>query len=238
MYVWKLALGVFCLTACGEEVETKETGSTAGSVTTEPTSTSTTTSTTTTSTSTTEPVLSCEDTDGDGRPNFDPKAPLIVTAGVPGPKGCVAGDEASHVVVFNGPQGGYHVDACFTAQGVPQEVFFVTKLRLVETEEQLAGGDETSDRVGVGLIEWSDETCEGYYSEARGLVDDLWATWPSLEEVCAWDAMMLEVEVEVIDYVTSRRGIDTFTLPIVLEGAEGELDCSDGTDTSTSGTAS
>ena len=78
------------------------------------------------------------------------------------------------VVVFNGPQGGYHVDACFVAEGVPQEVF-LSKLRFVESGDQIAGADETSDRVGVGLIEWSDKTCEGYYTEARGLIDDLWA---------------------------------------------------------------
>ena len=220
MQVWKLAIGVMCLIACADGTESKETGSTTGTTTTNPTTTTTTTNTTTTtSTSTTEPVISCEDTDGDGRPNFDPTAPLDVAAGVPGPDGCVASADASHVVVFNGPQGGYHVDACFTAQGVPQEVFFVTKLRFEESGEQIAGSDETSDRVGVGLIEWSDETCEGYYTEARGLIDDQWATWPSLAEVCAWDSLMLEVEVEVIDYVTSRRGIDTFTLPVVLAAA-------------------
>ena len=82
----------------------------------------------------------------------------------------------------------------------------------------------------MGLIEWSGKTCEGYYTEARGLIDDLWATWPTRAEVCAWDGLMLEVEVEVIDYVTSRRGVDSFSLPVVLEGAEGELDCSDETD--------
>ena len=136
MQVWKLALGAMCLAACADDTEPKETGAASITTTTGPTTTTPTTTTpTTTTTSTTEPVISCEDTDGDGRPNFDPKAPLTVLAGVPGADGCVASSDATQVVVFNGPQGGYHVDACFTAQGVPQEVFFVTKLRFVDSGE-------------------------------------------------------------------------------------------------------
>jgi len=168
--------------------------------------------------------LSCEDIDGDGRPDFDKDAPIHVEVGL-GETDCMLGDDAGDVILFSGPQGGYHVDACFIVEGVPQEVFFVTKITIEPEGIQVAGSDETIDRTGVGLIDWTDKDCSGYYVGARGLIDDLWPTWPTLTEVCEWEGLDVTVEVEIIDYATDRRGYASLVRPAMVMGADGPIDC-------------
>ncbi len=156
----------------------------------------------------------------------DPRVPLEVTVGV-GEFDCAFADSATEVVLFNGPQGGWHVDACFTAENVPEAVFFTTKVTLIDDGIQIAGSDEYADRVGVALVDYDETACTGHFEGARGLINDQWVAWPTEEEVCAWEGLMIRIEVELHDFENDRRGSDVIELPAVLEGADGPFDCSD-----------
>jgi hypothetical protein len=152
--------------------------------------------------------------------------PIEIKVGV-GEFDCAFADTATEVILFNGPQGGWHVDGCFEVENVPEAVFYITKVTLVEEGRQLAGSVEIEDRTGVALVDYDEEACSGHFEGARALINDEWpGGWPTNEEVCAWDGAMVRIEVEVHDFENDRRGFDMIELPAVLEGSDGPFDCS------------
>jgi hypothetical protein len=145
-----------------------------------------------------------------------PSVPVLVQVGVGNRWSCGVEDTATEVILWQGFAGGFFVEACFLAKNVPHVVFYTTKLTLIASGQQIAGG-EAHDPAAVAISDYDANSCEGSYSPATGLVDDLWVSWPSRDELCAWEGQMLRVEVQIDDpFNVGRMGSGSRDLPIAV----------------------
>jgi hypothetical protein len=129
------------------------------------------------------------------------------------------------VVVFHGPQGGWHIDTAVQVGNIEgnMTVFITPRIYLASDMTQLAG-DDPNDFQAVALV--PQDACNGEIWQVRALVDDLWPSWPSTEEVCAWEGQNLIVELEVEDVETGRKGTDQVSLVASMAWENGPFDCS------------
>jgi hypothetical protein len=134
-------------------------------------------------------------------------------------------EEAGDVVIFNGPQSGWHVRTCFEATNVGEAVFVTAKVIVVSTGEVIAGGEGKPDRAAVALVGYDEETCHGAYDGLLALVDDLWPLAPTDPEVCAWRGELIRVELTVEELSGGRRGTVALERRAVLDGVDGPLAC-------------
>ena len=60
----------------------------------------------------------------------------------------------------------------------------------------------------------------------RALLDDLWPSAPTDEDVCGWAGQDLILRIDVEDIVTGRTASEHVTLVASIEDANGPFDCS------------
>jgi hypothetical protein len=134
------------------------------------------------------------DTDTDS-PDTDPCAP---------PPQCVVGQgrtqfepvgPATPVVMFHGPQGGWHVDAAVRVDRTSQVVRVRPEVRHVPTGTQLAGADGLLDTYNQALV--MDGACLGDTWQLTAFFDEV-ATL-DLAAICAMEGDALEILLEVTD---------------------------------------